>query len=95
MGRTVALGRGVVVLDPCPHCPCETQHLEILSSLEAGGCSECGSADREFAVICVVNLGGCGGSGGYRFTPSDAVAAWNREPLQYLSYAESEEVSRG
>ena len=65
---------------PCPFCK-EPKPLRLVRAREVRGCDGdcfCCSGISGIAVICSALLNGCGGSGGFKRTEEDAIAAWNR-----------------
>lgn len=65
-------------LKPCPFCG--GANLSISDCVELGECENfirCRS-NTFVAVVCDYNKGGCGASGGYYETETEAIAAWNR-----------------
>ena len=63
----------------CPHCDSEDA-VEIQTSQEMNDCDadECAYGDGNMvAVCCNYNKDGCGASGGYRESASQAIDAWN------------------
>lgn len=57
-----------VELKPCPFCEATEDILEIDTDVDSN-CSH---------VVCNYNKGGCGGSGGYRNTVTEATDDWNQ-----------------
>ena len=66
-------------LKRCPHCG-KTDTLEFTDCIEAEGCQnyECFHMEPYVCVVCNVNKGGCGASGGYAPSEEEAVEKWNR-----------------
>ena len=69
---------------PCPFCS-NTDSLVIDSCVDLQNCEnyrKCDEEDLYMAVVCNVNLGGCGASGGFAKTREEAIAKWNRRSEQ-------------
>jgi hypothetical protein len=70
-------------VDACPFCS-STMAPALLSAEEIEGCDgSCGCNvhncnDRNFAVCCTANSGGCGAIGGYETSKGAAINKWNR-----------------
>lgn len=54
-------------INTCPHC--ENKNVEIVMKKDKGVIN--------FSVTCSTNKGGCGASGGFRRTKTEAINAWN------------------
>lgn len=65
-------------LKPCPFCKSSTAP-KISSCIDMEECAnyEACESDGVFCVCCDWNNGGCGASGGFRFTEEEAIEAWN------------------
>jgi hypothetical protein len=62
----------------CPFCgKDDTPQLYLSSEINSDAPAREPDADDWFAVCCDFNVGGCGGTGGYRPTKAEAVKAWN------------------
>jgi Lar family restriction alleviation protein len=65
-------------LKSCPFCGKQVALIDNCHELEDCENFERCEATGYYAVVCDVNEGGCGASGGYARTEQEAVAAWNR-----------------
>ena len=68
----------MTTLKPCPFCGKQVALIDNCHELEDCENFERCEATGYYAVVCDVNEGGCGASGGYARTEQEAVAAWNR-----------------
>ena len=77
----------------CPHCGrsdtlgfCDRKELEECPAFDDCDmeCSECDRYDKWTCVVCCVNLGGCGASGGYASCEAKAAEEWNARPSAYV-----------
>lgn len=58
-------------LQRCPHCG-KQEVLEIVCDDETEDCS------YFYSIVCNLNKGGCGASGGYRDSKKEAIETWNK-----------------
>jgi Lar family restriction alleviation protein len=66
-------------LKPCPFCgKTEIIVLNANEISELDRDSELWADDPAFAAVCDFNKGGCGATGGYRETVTEASETWNR-----------------
>jgi Lar family restriction alleviation protein len=67
---------------PCPFCG-QAEPVAVFDENKAkrNGKSDSGYKSKPYyAVVCNVNLNGCGASGGFKRTPQEAITAWNTRP---------------
>lgn len=68
-----------MILKPCPFCGSTAITVLDANEISELDCdSELWADDPTFAAVCDFNKGGCGATGGYRETVTEASEAWNQ-----------------
>lgn len=68
---------------PCPFCG-ETGPVGVFNENQLNYVSKSDKNYKEnpyYAVVCDITVCGCGGSGGFRRSPKEAILAWNNRVL--------------
>jgi Lar family restriction alleviation protein len=84
-------------LKPCPFCGGEA--VKVIAALDEERGAECwledlpsyGGKSSNYYVVCLK----CQGNSGYRRTPQEAIAAWNRRPDNWIPVTERLPESSG